>query len=370
MTIPPPTTFYPGDAAAGSKIAALPAAAGVYSIVPLTGEAHISSSRNLPRRIQRLMRTFQSSISHIDCWPAVSRLDVLLVLYAVTRSCFPNDYAQRLRLRMPWFVRLSESDSFPQLLTTNRIPPNDDCVLGPFASRDFAQAFQEKAEGLFQLRRCLGKLVPAPDHPGCIYGEMNQCLRPCQGAVSQEEYATEVKRTLEFLVAEGRTTVSGLTVARERASSKMDFEAASQIHRRLEKVRDAIAMRDAIVSEVHRFSGVALTPASEHGSCFLRPMLNGCWQEPVLLDFSDRAESRESMDVAVREQLERILSHPVTIPDPAEHLALFSRWYRSTWRDGEWFPFKTLDTLDYRKLVRRISKLIKPEHRPPDRTSA
>jgi hypothetical protein len=295
---------------------------------------------------------------------------MLLTLYAVTRSCFPADYAQRLRLKMPWFVRLSESDSFPQLLLTNRIPSNNDCVLGPFAGRDFAQAFQEKVEALFQLRRCPGKLVPAPDHPGCIYGEMNQCLRPCQGAVSAEEYATEVKRTLEFLVAEGRTTLSALTVARERASSKMDFEEASQIHRRLEKVKEAISLRDAIVSEVHGFSGVALTPAFEPGSCFLRPMFRGCWQQPILLDVSARAESRQSMDVIVREELEKVLSHPETITDPLEHLALFSRWYRSSWCDGEWFPFKTLQSLDYRKLVRRISKLTRPEPRPADQTSA
>ena len=46
---------------------------------------------------------------------------------------------------------------------------------------------------LFQLRRCQEDLAPSPGHPGCIYGEMGKCLRPCQEAVSREEYAGEVE---------------------------------------------------------------------------------------------------------------------------------------------------------------------------------
>jgi hypothetical protein len=329
------------------------------------GGTHVSSSRNLQRRVQRLLRTFESSILQIDCWPAASRLDILLILYAVTRASFPGDYAARLRLRMPWFVRLSTSDSFPQLLVTNRISRNDDYVLGPFAGRDFAQSFQEKVEGLFQLRRCAGKLEPAPDHPGCIYGEMSQCLRPCQCAVTMDEYGAEAKRMREFLVTEGRTTVSALTVARERASSRMDFEEASQVHRRLEKVREALAMRDAVVSEARAFSGVALTPGFRPGTCALRPMVNGCWQDAILFDVADRGVSRQSMDLTVREQLQTVVGQPSTVKDPSEQLALFSRWYCSTWREGEWFPFKTLDTLDYRKLVRRISRITTQDVKAP-----
>ena len=302
------------------------------------------------------MRTFQSSISHIDCWPAASRLDVLLLLYAATRASFPTDYVRRLRLRMPWFIRLSETDSFPQLLTTNRVPAGD-YVLGPFASRDFAQAFQEKLESLFQIRRCPGKLFPSPDHPGCIYGEMNQCLRPCQEGVTAEEYATEVQRVREFLVTAGRPTLRTLSLARERASSSMDFEVAAQIHQRLEKVKEAMALRDEVVADVQGFSGVALTPAFDPNSCFLRVMYHGCWQDPILLDFFDNATLQESMDVAMRQRLEAALAKPATTDEKAEHLALFSRWYRSSWCDGEWFPFKALDSLNYRKLVRRISKL-------------
>jgi hypothetical protein len=45
----------------------------------------------------------------------------------------------------------------------------------------------------------------------------------------------------------------------------------------------------------------------------------------------------------------------------AEHLAIFSRWYYSSWRDGHWFSFRALADLNYRRLVREISAMAKAE---------
>jgi hypothetical protein len=39
-------------------------------------------------------------------------------------------------------------------------------------------------------------------------------------------------------------------------------------------------------------------------------------------------------------------------------MAVFARWYYSSWRDGQWFPFLKLADLNYRKLVREISGVL------------
>ena len=40
-----------------------------------------------------------------------------------------------------------------------------------------------------------------------------------------------------------------------------------------------------------------------------------------------------------------------------EYLAILARWYYSSWRDGEWFAFDSLENLPYRKLVHAISRV-------------
>ncbi len=70
---------------------------------------------------------------------------------------------------------------------------------GPFQSRAAAELFENQFLDLFQMRRCQENLEPSPQHPGCIYGEMNRCLRPCQEVVTRDEYLSETKRVEEFL---------------------------------------------------------------------------------------------------------------------------------------------------------------------------
>ena len=259
---------------------------------------------------------------------------------------------------MPWFIGLSTRDAFPRLVTPNKIPQDRGGLFGPFATRDLAQNYQEEVLRLFQIRRCTEKLQPSPEHPGCMYGEMNQCLRPCQCRVTPEEYATEVARVSEFLATNGKTPIAMLLASRERASESMDFELAAQLHRRIEHIQHAASARDELVREIGRFNGVALTRSAFVKQFRLWPMLAGEWQDPVTVDISIEGFAAKSLDAHLREILSNTIKTQPEGHTASEDLALFLRWYRSSWRDGEWFPFTTVFDLNYRKLVRAISKLV------------
>jgi len=107
---------------------------------------------------------------------------------------------------------------------------------------------------LFQLRRCQEDLTPSPLHPGCIYGEMGRCLRPCQEAVAEAEYRGEAERVAEFLRTSGRSLTGFAESARERLSAEMDFEGAALMHQRLQRVQEVLGLRDEMVRELDRLN--------------------------------------------------------------------------------------------------------------------
>lgn len=370
MKIPAPITLVPTAPDLRETLDRLPHAAGIYSLRITERAPHLGSTANLARRLRRLLVPAQTAragslealrekVAAVDCWPAGSRLESSLLLYELARRYYPAEYVKRLRMRMPWFVGLTETDSFPRLEIVNRISRTGGSVFGPFVSRDAADAYAQQILQLFQIRRCTDVLSPHPDHPGCIYGEMNQCLKPCQCAVTMQEYSTESGRVAEFLATNGRSAVASLSVARDRASSEMDFEQAAQIHKRIEKADSATALRDPVIGNAGEFSGVALTPAIGALQFRLWPMLEGLWQEPIALDFSAEAPQAKSLDQQIRELLAESLRNPRTEGRKVEELAIFSRWYYSSWRDGHWFPFHRLSDLNYRKLVRQVSSMAK-----------
>ena len=382
MNLPRPITLLPDAPDLRESIAALPPSAGIYVIGTAGGVPHLGSTANLPRRLTRLLvssytggaaqtsiASLRRKISAVECWPAGSRLESSLLMYELARRHYPDDYRKRLRLRLPWFVGLTQRDPYPRLDLFNRLPSGAGALFGPFVSRDAADAYAQELLQLFQIRRCPGALAPDADHPGCIYGEMNQCLRPCQLAVTAGEYAAEVNRVADFLATNGRSATAALSVARDRASREMQFEEAAQIHKRIEKIASAASLRPPVVENASAFNGVALTPAVGALHFQLWPMLAGLWQEPIPLDFSGGEPQTKSLDQQLREMLSASLANPRTSGRTAEELAIFSRWYYSSWRDGHWFPFRSLSDLNYRKLVRQISTMAKastaPQSAPP-----
>lgn len=354
-------------------ILAIPGSHGIYSLATSGNPPHISWSINLRRRLNRLLvpssytastgslSDFARKITLVSYWPVSSRLETALILYELTRHAYPDSYLRRLHLRMPWFIGLTQAAAFPRLEVSNRLSRNNPHRFGPFRTRESAQLYEEQLLGLHQLRRCTETLDPSPDHPGCIYGEMNQCLRPCQTAVSREEYATEAARVFDFMETAGKSALQPLSAARDRAAAELDFEQAAVAHKRIEKIQTAIAARDKVISAVNHLHGVALTKASQQDSVNIWPMLAGFWQLPIRLHLPpNQAPDSRSLDSLLRERLQVALQSPVVDGNRLEHIALFSRWYYSSWCDGQWFPFETLQQLNYRRLVRAISELLKP----------
>jgi excinuclease UvrABC nuclease subunit len=365
VTIPEPIELQTGAPSLRAEIDVLPPSSGIYALRTRDKVAHLSWSSHLPRRLRRLISAGASSehrpsrlpeaIEAIHCWPTGSRLETSIYLYFLTKTYFANEYAERLRLRMPWMLAITGRDPFPRFTILNRVSRSAKVLIGPFQNRDSAQRYEQELLGLFQVRRCTETLAPSADHPGCMYGEMNQCLRPCQLSVSANEYASEVKRALEFLSTNGKQSMAALSTARDRAAENTDFEQAAELHNRLERVKRVAATRDPVIREMDDFSGVALTRAAQARQLLLWPLLQGHWQAPVRLDFRPGNAAGKSIDHDVREKLKDALARPCTEGPRLEELAIFSRWYYSSWRDGEWFPFHDVGDLSYRSLVRKVS---------------
>jgi hypothetical protein len=365
--IPPSAFLDPKDPELPAHIAAIPNHRGVYLLMPNKGIPYLGSSFYINKRLSRLLlhRTdasnslsnIRSGLSHLHYWLTGSRLETSLLLYWLALEHYPDTYRKRLKLKDPWILTLIE-DEFPRLVVRSRLGARSIATFGPFSSRDAAERLLQGSLSLFQIRRCEEKLLPAEEHPGCIYGEMNLCARPCQLAVSSAEYAAEVSRLAEFLQFNGRHTLSVLASARDRASEETNFEEAARLHKELERVKAIAALRDELVTDIECLNGVALTCASESGRVALWPMLAGYWQPPVFLDFAEGGPAR-SLDHHVQEQIALRLAAPRREGNRAEEISLLARWYYSSWRDGHWFGFRTLDDLNLRKLVREISRLVR-----------
>jgi excinuclease UvrABC nuclease subunit len=353
-----------------ARIAETPDRPAVFLIWPFEGAPYLGRTGVLRRRLKRLLgeRTGLSRwlnlrlvASRVEYWLAGSALETRLLFYELARRHFPETYLELAKLRMPPYVKLVLSNAFARTQITTRLAGGRGLCCGPFRNRAAAEQFEAAALELFQIRRCQEDLAPSPEHPGCIYGEMNKCMRPCQRAVSAEEYRAEVDRVAEFLRTQGRSLIEPLETARDRLSEELRFEEAAREHARIEKVQEVLRLRDSLAADIDQLCGVAVTASAEPGAVELWFVVAGCWQAPVRFGFEVVEGRTISMDQRLREIVAAIEPRRPGVEERQEHLALLARWYYSSWRDGEWLAFPDLARVPYRKLVNAISRVASGE---------
>jgi len=256
-------------------------------------------------------------------------------------------------------VKIVLDNPFPRSQVTTHIGKAPAFYYGPFRSRATAEEFEARFCDLFQMRRCKEDLEPSPQHPGCIYGEMGMCLRPCQQVVGVAEYSTEVERVLQFLKTGGRSLAGIVASERDRMSQEMDFEEAARQHKRLEKIEGVLRLKDELVADVEHLNGVAVTASVQPESVELWFVHRGCWQPPYRLSVAGTMAPSVSLDQRLREITSGMELQEHGGRKRQEHIALLARWYYSSWREGEWLPFETIGKLSFRRLVRLISRVAK-----------
>lgn len=311
----------------------------------------------LRRRLLRSLKLIKlrDTVARIECWLSGSSLESMLTMHTLARRHFPRTYREILRLRFPPYIKLILDNPFPRTTITTAITRGEAIYYGPFRSRAVAEQFESQFLDLFQLRRCPEDLQPSAEHPGCIYGEMGMCLRPCQQIVGIDEYHHETVRVSQFLSTGGRSLRDTVLAARERFSGDMEFEEAARQHKRIEKIEEVLKLRDDLACDIDRLHGVAVGESTEPESVDLRFVQRGFWQPAVRFALT----SGESMDRRLREVVAALPAMESSGRERQEHLAILARWFYSSWRDGEWVTFDDPERFPYRKLVRAISKACK-----------
>ena len=337
-------------------------------------EPYVSKTANLRRRLERLLGSpaghsrklnLRERVRFIEYTPTGSDFESGFLLYQLLRATFPETYATRLRLRFAPLVKLHLQNEFPRASVTTRLSRLDSGSLyyGPFLSRPAAEKFANDSLDFFKMRRCIEDLHPDPAFPGCIYSEMKMCLAPCFKGCTDDEYRSEVARVQSYFDSGGESLLREISGERDRASTNLQFENASALHARLEKVKPVVGQLPEIVHRIDRLTALMIQPSAAPESVTLLRIDAGHISSPLAFPIQpeEHAKSR-SIESRVQEALGTVPAQkPGSALERMEHLALLKRWYYRSRRTGEIFFADEKGALPMRRIVRGISRVYRGE---------
>ena len=389
-----------------------------------SAEPYINKAANVRRRLERLLSPASPDSKRLNLRDRTRAIEYTLtgsdfenrlLLYKALHEHFPRSYRKRMKLIPAPLVKIGWENEYPRAYFTRRLgktalltkPGNDrthspktSVYYGPFASKAAANKFLNDALDLFKSRRCTFNLHPDPSFPGCIYSEMKMCLAPCFAGCTDAEYLNEVTRVQDYLDTRAESLVAQLETEREAASAELEFEKASAIHARIEKVkaswtgvpemvgrieqlRAVVVQRSALEDHVALFEfrdgllhgpvqfNVAVIqhadPNSGSSSLFAHPHV----AVPVPLDSAEAKGANKSktqtLEARVAEALTTIETRKPERGEVADHLALLKRWYYRSSKKGEIFITHSGE-LPSRRIARGISRVFRGEAESEDRT--
>ncbi|MDE7285105.1 MAG: excinuclease ABC subunit UvrC [Lachnospiraceae bacterium] len=132
------------------------------------------------------------------------------------------------------YIKVTMGEDYPRILFsrdmqnfTDKRKNDRSKYFGPYTSAAAVKDTIELMNKLYQIRTCNRKLPRdiGIERP-CLNYHIKQCLAPCQGYISKEEYRERVEQALDFLNGNYKPILQELEQKMNEASEKLEFEEA------------------------------------------------------------------------------------------------------------------------------------------------
>ncbi len=143
--------------------------------------------------------------------------------------------------------KISVKHAFPRLEVVRSTRRDGARYFGPFTSSLAARETWKLLHKAFPLRRCTDKSMKNRTR-ACLYHFMGQCLAPCMGEVTAEDYAVGVRHVVEVLSGRSTALMKILKTHMLDASENLEFEKAAALRDQIRAIERTVEKQVAVLS--------------------------------------------------------------------------------------------------------------------------
>ena len=230
-----------------NKNADFPELPGVYKFFNSKLELiYIGKAKNIKNRVKSYLNVrkgegkriakLKSSIKYIETIITKTESDALILEQGLISKKRPQFNIQFRDDKSYPAIHLSTSKDFPAIYVS-RQKDSRSTIFGPFANVGAMRLNVSLIRSLFKIRNCKDINFKNRSRP-CIEYQMNRCSAPCVGNISKEDYAFDVKNTINFLSGDTKNVIIDLQKKMDFYSNKKDYERAAIYRDKVQSIRD------------------------------------------------------------------------------------------------------------------------------------
>ncbi len=242
------------------KLASLPETPGVYQYYNKKGDLlYIGKAKNLKRRVNsyfnkqhdsKRLRVLVSNIDNIETINVNSEYDALLLENNLIKEHQPR-YNILLKddKTYPWIC--IKNERFPRIFSTRNFIKDGSEYYGPYSNVKMMRILIGLIKELYQIRTCAYDLseknIENNKFKVCLEYHIGNCLGPCEGYQTEEEYTEQITAIKNILKGEFNEAKQYLVNKMMKYASEMQFEKAQIVKEKIESLQNYQA-RSTVVS--------------------------------------------------------------------------------------------------------------------------
>lgn len=139
------------------------------------------------------------------------------------------------------YIKVSTGEEYPRVTMVRQMKKDRSRYFGPYTGGVDVRATIDLINKVYKLRTCTRSL-PKDIGNGrpCLNYHIGQCMAPCQGYVSCEEYNAGVTKAIDFINGDYKDTLDMLSKRMEELSEKLEFEEAAKVRDLYNSVKNIV----------------------------------------------------------------------------------------------------------------------------------
>ena len=172
----------------------------------------------------------------------------------------PFNRAQKKYIPRP-YIRVNQAYAFPSV-TVQVIVRNDGALYyGPLRNRSQANVLVEIIEKYLPLRTC--STMEFSGGKRCVRADIGRCHAPCEGGISESDYAEIIRRVTDFLEGDIAEICLLIEADMKRAAERLSFEEAAALRDWIELLDSRVGQYGSLAPPVHGPAFIHLCRSAE-----------------------------------------------------------------------------------------------------------
>jgi len=228
----------------------LPKKPGVYIMKDESGKIiYVGKAINLYNRVRQYFQasSAQTSPKVYFMAPQIREFEYILVDGELEALILENNLIKKHNPRFNIklkddkgypYIKVTVNERFPRFFLARRHEKDRARYFGPYIGGTAVRETLELMHRLWPIRTCPRKFPRdiGKERP-CLNHYIGQCLAPCTGSVSEEEYGALVEEAMQFLNGKYEKVLKRLEAGMLEAAENLEFEKAAEMRDKIRTIR-------------------------------------------------------------------------------------------------------------------------------------